>query len=72
MRRRGAVGALVSLVSGLVVLLVPPGAQAQTGYPPGPCTAVSGTQDVGTVTVGQRFVLQLAPTCTFTPGAPSP
>jgi hypothetical protein len=72
MRRTRVVTALLGLVGalGLLGVLVVPAAQAQTGYPPGPCTAVTGTQDVGNVTVGQRFVLQLAPTCTFTPGAP--
>lgn len=69
MRRTQAVGALVVLVSGLLFVLAP-AAPAQTGYPPGLCTATTGTQDVGTVEVGQRFVLQLAPTCTFTPNAP--
>jgi hypothetical protein len=68
MRRIRAVGALVGLVSGLLVLLAP-AASPQTGYPPGGCTAVTGSQDVGTVTVGQQFVLQIAPTCLFTPGA---
>ncbi len=69
MRRTQAVGVLVGLVSGLLVLLAP-AAPAQTGYPPGLCTATVGTQDVGTVEIGQRFVLQLAPTCTFTSGQP--
>lgn len=59
------------MVLGLVAacLLVTPAASAQTAYPPGPCTTVSGSQDVGTVGVGQRFVVQIAPTCLFTPGA---
>jgi hypothetical protein len=69
MRRAQAVAGLATLVTGMLVMLAP-AAQAQTGYPPGACTAVTGIQDVGTVTVGQRFVLQLAPTCLFTPGAP--
>ena len=70
MRRTQAMAALAGLVGGLLLLLAP-AASAQTGagYPPGPCAAVTGTQDVGTVNVGQRFVLQLAPTCVFTPGA---
>lgn len=69
MRRTQAMGALVGLLS-VFVLLVAPAASAQTpGYPPGPCTAVTGTQDVGTVTIGQHFVLQVAPTCLFTVGA---
>jgi hypothetical protein len=69
MRRTQAVAVLVSLVSGLVLLVVP-AASAQTGYPPGPCTAVTGSQNVGSVNVGQRFVLQVAPTCLFTPATP--
>lgn len=60
--------ALVALVGGLV-LVIAPAAGAQTGYPPGACTVLAGTQSVGTVTVGQRFIVQLAPTCVFTPGA---
>lgn len=69
MRRTQAMAVLVALVSGLL-LLAAPAATAQTGYPPGPCTAVTGTQDVGSVNVGQRFVLQVAPTCLFTAGTP--
>jgi hypothetical protein len=69
MRRAKAMAVLVSLVSG-VVLLVVPAASAQTGYPPGPCTAVTGSINVGSVSIGQRFVLQVAPTCLFTPGTP--
>lgn len=69
MRRRQAVAVLVGLV-GAVLLLVAPAAQAQTGYPPGLCTAVTGSQNVGSVNIGQRFVLQVAPTCLFTPGTP--
>ena len=68
MRRTQAMAVLVGLLSA-VLFVVAPAASAQTGYPPGPCTAVTGTQDVGTVNVGQRFVVQLAPTCLFTPGA---
>jgi len=59
---------LVGLLGALCILVAPP-ATAQTGYPPGLCTPVSGTQNVGTVNIGQRFVVQLAPTCLFTPGA---
>ena len=69
MRRTQAMAVLVGLV-GAVMFLVAPAATAQTGYPPGLCTAVTGSQNVGSVTVGQRFVLQVAPTCLFTPGTP--
>jgi hypothetical protein len=69
MRRTQAMVALCGVV-GAVLLVMAPAASAQTGYPPGPCTAVAGIQNVGTVTVGQRFVIQLAPTCVFTAGTP--
>lgn len=70
MRRSQAIAVLAGLVSAVVALVAAPSASAQTGYPPGLCTAVTGAQDVGTVNVGQRFVLQVAPTCLFTPGTP--
>lgn len=69
MRRTQAMAVVVGLL-GAVMLLVAPAATAQTGYPPGLCTAVTGSQNVGSVNVGQRFVLQVAPTCLFTPGTP--
>ena len=69
MRRTRAMAALVVLLSG-VLLLVAPAASAQTGYPPGPCTTVTGSQHVGSVNIGERFVVQLAPICLFTPGTP--
>ncbi len=69
MRRTQAIAALVAMVSALLVLLAPPAPAQTAGYPPGPCTLISGTQNVGTVEIGQRFVLQLAPTCVFTAGA---
>jgi hypothetical protein len=67
--RAGRTAAVLAGLLGAVVLLVVPPAQAQTGYPPGPCTTISGLQNVGNVAIGQHFVLQLAPTCLFTPGA---
>ena len=69
MRRIQAMAVLVGLLSAFC-LLIAPAASAQTGYPPGLCTPVTGTQNVGNVNIGQRFVLQLAPTCLFTPGTP--
>ncbi|HEX3620854.1 MAG TPA: hypothetical protein VHT97_00905 [Acidimicrobiales bacterium] len=45
-------------------------ASAQVGSGVGSCTVVTGTQDVGTVSVGQQFVLQVSPTCLFDVGAP--
>ncbi len=68
MRRTHAVTALVGLVGGLLMVLAP-GALAQTGYPPGACTVLAATQDVGAVSVGQTFRVQLAPPCVFTTGA---
>jgi hypothetical protein len=69
MRRTQAMAVLAGLL-GAVMLLAAPAATAQTGYPPGLCTAVTGSQNVGSVNIGQRFVLQVAPTCLFTPGTP--
>ena len=69
MRRTQALAMLIALLSG-VLLLVAPAASAQTGYPPGPCTTVTGSQHVGSVNIGQRFVVQLAPTCLFIAGTP--
>jgi len=70
MRRKFLATALAfSAVTGAAVFSLAAPASGQAGYPPGLCTATTGTQDVGTVTVGQQFVLQLAPTCVFTAGA---
>lgn len=68
MRRTQAMAVLVGVLGALLLAVVQP-ASAQTGYPPGPCVSVTGTQDVGSVTIGQRFIVQLAPTCVFTAGA---
>ena len=67
MKRSRAMAMVLGVVA--ACLMVTPAASAQTGYPPGLCTTVSGEQNVGTVSIGQRFVLQIAPTCLFTPGA---
>ncbi len=69
MRRTQAVTALLGLVMGFLVLLAPV-ASGQTGYPPGACAVLTGVQDVGSVAIGQRFIVQLAPTCVFAAGAP--
>ena len=73
MRRKFLATALAfsafSAVAGAAVFSLAAPASGQTGYPPGLCTPTTGTQDVGTVTVGQQFVLQLAPSCVFTAGA---
>ena len=70
MRRRQGMAVLVVALVGGLLFFATPAASPQTGYPPGLCTAVSGTQDLGPVEIGQRFVVQVAPTCLFTPGAP--
>jgi hypothetical protein len=69
MRRMKALAVLAGLLGALLTLVLAPAASAQTGYPPGLCTTITGTQAVGVVQIGQRFVLQVAPTCLFTPGA---
>jgi hypothetical protein len=61
--------ALVAVAGTAIFSLASP-ASAQTGSGIGNCTTVAGIQNVGNVTVGQRFVLQLAPTCVFTSGTP--
>ncbi len=68
MRRTQAMTALVGLVCGTLFLLAPAASAQTTGYPPGLCTVLVGSQDVGSVTVGQTFTVQLAPPCVFTPG----
>ena len=70
MRRTQAMAALMGLVGALVLLAAPAATAQNQQYPPGLCTAVTGSQNVGSVNVGQRFVLQVAPTCLFTPGTP--
>lgn len=60
------------MMSALVISalsLVAPSATAQTGYPPGPCSVLSGSQFAGNVTVGQTFTVTVAPTCLWTSGA---
>lgn len=68
--RRKTIGALSSLIAilGTMVLLVAPGAQAQT-YPPGACTVTVGAQDAGGHLVGDTFTVTLAPVCLFAPGS---
>jgi hypothetical protein len=70
MRHMRVVAVLAGLLGAVLATVVTPAAHAQTGYPPGPCTTITGTQNVGSVNIGQRFVLQVAPTCLFTPGTP--
>lgn len=63
MRAATMLGAL-SLAAALSLGAAP--ALAQTGYPPGPCTAVVGNQFAGNVTIGQTFSVTLTPNCVFT------
>ena len=68
MRRFVAAIAAVLAVAGMMASVATP-ASAQAGSGIGTCTATTGTQDVGSVSVGQQFVLQVAPTCVFDVGA---
>jgi hypothetical protein len=68
-RRIVATAVAVFALAAAAVFALVPAAFAQVGSGIGTCTAVSGTTDVGTVTVGQQFVIQVAPTCAFNPGA---
>jgi hypothetical protein len=56
-------------IIGGALALAAPAASAQTGYPPGNCTTLTGSQNAGTVDVGQTFTIPVSPTCVFTPGA---
>ncbi len=64
-RRLPAMTALVALLGGTTLLLVPP-ATAQP-YPPGVCTAtVDSSGDFGAFPVGATVTLTVRATCTFT------
>lgn len=67
--RRGRNAALlaVACVTGALAYMTAPAA-AQTGYPPGPCSVLSGSQFAGNATVGQTFTVTVSPTCLLTPG----
>lgn len=68
MRRRtsAALGA-AAVLFGMLSLLSPSSAAAQDYT--ASCNVLSGSQDLGNITVGQRFAFQLRPQCTFTAGA---
>ena len=68
MKRTQAMVMVSALIVCVLSLLVP-SATAQTGYPPGPCAVLGGSQFAGNVTVGQTFTVTVAPTCLWTPGA---
>ena len=70
MRRQALrlVTAVAALLGGLALVLVTP-AGAQTGYPPGVCTPLSGTQDAGAHNIGAVFTVRLTPVCLFDVGS---
>jgi len=71
MRRKFSAAAVAFLaIAGAALFALASPATAQTGSGIGLCSPLTGSQDVGTVNVGQRFVVQLAPVCVFTAGAP--
>jgi hypothetical protein len=57
----------VACLAGALTFLAAP-ATAQTGYPPGPCAILSGSQFAGNAQVGQTFTVTVSPSCLFTPG----
>jgi hypothetical protein len=68
MGRSTSLAAVTLLAAGTMALAAP--ASAQTGYPPGPCTATVTSVDAGTFAVGTVFTVTLSPTCAWTPGTP--
>lgn len=68
-RARVAFAGLVALLATLFVPFAVPAAQAQTGYPPGPCTATVSASALGSATVGSTITLTLQPTCVWTPNS---
>ena len=69
MGRIRSVGAAAFASVAVVMWLVVPSASAQTGYPPGSCTPLNGSQFAGNASVGQTFTVRATPTCVFTAGA---
>jgi len=68
MRRKIATLLGTLMVVGVMTLSIPV-ASAQTGYPPGPCTAGDTFIDAGTHAVGETFTIRLATICLWQPGA---
>ena len=67
--RRATAAAGVWLCCSLCCALVGAGsANAQTGYPPGPCAPAVSLAAGGSVAVGSTFTVVLAPICVWTPG----
>ncbi len=69
MGRIRSVGAAAFASVAVVMWLVVPSASAQTGYPPGGCTTLNGSQFAGNASVGQTFTVRATPTCVFNAGA---
>lgn len=77
MRRKRAIStlALVAICAGLLALAAPAPAQTTTTTTttttlyPGVCGTLTGTQNAGTVSVGQRFVVTIQPTCVYQQGS---
>jgi len=69
MGRIRSVGVAAFASVAVVMWLVVPSASAQTGYPPGSCTPLNGSQFAGNASVGQTFTVRATPTCVFTAGA---
>ena len=67
MRRTPLLAVLLTTLGGAVAGLAP-GAEAQTGYPPGTCTATVSAQDAGAHRVGETFAISLTAVCAFSPG----
>lgn len=70
MRRKFLATVVAALaVAGATMFSLAGPASAQTGSGIGTCTTTSSSQIVGTVTVGQTFVVQVQATCVFNVGA---
>jgi hypothetical protein len=68
MRRASSAAAVaVMAVAGVLTLLAPSPASGQAYTDE--CTTLTGSQDLGSMTVGQTRTFRLTPTCTFTSGS---
>ncbi len=56
-------------VAGVLTLLAPSPASGQEADYTAECETLTGSQDLGSMTVGQTRTFRLTPTCTFTGGA---
>jgi hypothetical protein len=69
MRRKVAALTGTLLVAGLMSMFMP-AANAQVGYPPGPCVPGNITIDAGAHAIGTTFSVRLQPLCAWDPGSP--